>query len=62
MATGEEETAGEGKGEEEDQRHEERTADEQKVVDRLLKEFADVFPAELPAGLPPDRGSRIAST
>ena len=44
------------KVEEEDQRHEERTAGEQEVVDRLLKEFADVFPAELPAGLPPDRG------
>src|SRR5207237_126865 len=25
------------------------------VVGRLLKEFADVFPAELPAGLPPRR-------
>src|SRR4029077_2345050 len=37
------------KVEEEDQRHEERTVGEQEVMDRLLKEFADVFPAELPA-------------
>lgn len=26
------------------------------VVQRLLRDFADVFPAELPAGEPPDRG------
>src|SRR5690348_5261621 len=41
--------------EDEDHRQAVRTEDEQKVVSRLLKEFADVFPKELPAGLPPDR-------
>jgi hypothetical protein len=32
-----------------------RSGEEQKVLDRLLKEFADVFPDALPAGLPPRR-------
>ena len=32
-----------------------RSVEEQAVVDRLMKEFADVFPKELPAGLPPKR-------
>ena len=32
-----------------------RSVEEQKVFDRLLKEFADVFPDALPAGLPPRR-------
>jgi hypothetical protein len=32
-----------------------RSAEEQAVVARLMKEFVDVFPAELPKGLPPKR-------
>ena len=35
---------------------EQREPEEEAVVKRLLKEFADVFPDELPAGLPPNRG------
>jgi hypothetical protein len=44
--------------EEEEEEHiqAERTVEEQKIVEKLLKEFADVFPKELPAGLPPHRG------
>jgi len=32
-----------------------RSAEEQVIYDRLVKEFVDVFPSELPAGLPPSR-------
>jgi hypothetical protein len=32
-----------------------RSVEEQQVCDRLLKEFADVFPDALPSGLPPRR-------
>ena len=32
-----------------------RTAEEQAVFDRLMKQFSDVFPKELPDGLPPRR-------